>query len=175
MVKLKVKKQKENRFKLWFMVLPFTFCLLPCLCYSQPVSSSELINNAEQYDGKTVVYAGEVIGEVMARGKFAWVNLSDGKNSIGIWAERELLKELVYRGGYKVRGDWLEVTGIFHRACLYHGGDLDIHAQALTRISSGRAPAEFMSTSKRNFALALSGILFLVFILTQVILRHKNA
>ena len=37
-------------------------------CYAQTPTSLELINNAKQYDGKTINYRGEVIGEVMVRG-----------------------------------------------------------------------------------------------------------
>ncbi|MDP2927900.1 MAG: DNA-binding protein, partial [Candidatus Omnitrophota bacterium] len=53
--------------------------------FSQSLSSSELINNAKEYDGKLIVYSGEVIGDVMLRGEFAWVNINDGQNALGAW------------------------------------------------------------------------------------------
>lgn len=101
------------------------FC---AICYAPPLSSTELINNAKEYDGKSVVYTGEVIGDVMVRGDFVWVNLNDGENAIGIWLDKETAKEIQFTGSYRAKGDRLEVTGVFHRACIQHGGDLDIHA-----------------------------------------------
>lgn len=129
------------------------------LAYAQPVSSAELINNAKLYDGKTVAYEGEVIGDVMVRGDYAWINLNDGVNAIGIWVPKSLIKDILYEGSYKSKGDWLEVTGTFQRACLLHGGDLDIHAQAVRKMSSGRALAERLNISKRNQLLIVTGIL----------------
>jgi hypothetical protein len=153
---------------LWFIVCGFIFLLVNNCC-AQPISSTELINNAKLYDEKTVAYAGEVIGDVMARGEFSWVNLNDGQNAIGIWMLERLSKEIFYSGSYKARGDIIEVVGVFHRACPEHGGDLDIHAQGLRKISPGRELAEKLNTSKKNFALVLLGILCLVLILRRLI------
>lgn len=136
-------------------------------CFAQPISSTELINNAKQYDGKIVVYEGEAIGDVMMRGDFAWVNLNDGKGAIGIWMTKDLAKNIQYTGSYKTRGDWIEVTGVFQRACMQHGGDLDIHAQMIRKINSGRVLTEHLNLSKRNLALTLLGVLCLVLILRQ--------
>ena len=101
MAKSKVKSQKSKlqfkmqNFTFFLALLPFYFLLLPC-CYSQPLSSTELINNAKSYDGKTVVYEGEVIGDIMVRGAFAWINVNDGKNAIGIWLEKDLSKDIFF-------------------------------------------------------------------------------
>jgi len=133
---------------------------------AQEISSKELIKNAKLYDGKTVVYKGEVIGDVMVRGGFAWVNAYDGINAIGIWVPLAFTREIVYTGSYKAKGDIIEVTGIFNRACPEHGGDLDIHAQALRKLASGRVVRETLNPSKVKQALILLGVLFLVWILT---------
>lgn len=145
------------------------------LAYAQPVSSSELIKNAGQHDNKSVVYAGEVIGDVMARGGFAWINLNDGNSAIGVWVDKTLSCDIQYTGGYKVKGDWVEVAGIFHRACVEHGGDLDIHAQSLRKVIPGRVLKERLNLEKRNFALILLGILCLILIskLFKVRLKQK--
>jgi hypothetical protein len=135
------------------------------LVYAQPLSSAELINNARQHDGKVVMYAGEVIGEVMLRGQNAWVNIKDGINAIGIWMDKELASEILNTGSYRAKGDWVVVTGIFNRSCPLHGGDLDIHAQELHRTIAGRATIEDLNTNKRNLALVLLGLLCLVLIL----------
>ena len=153
------------------IILVSGFWFLVTLGFAQPISSTELINNARQYDGKLVVYEGEVIGDVMVRGEYAWLNVNDGQNAIGIWLNKALTKEIIYTGSYRARGDWLEISGIFHQACLEHGGDLDIHAQAMRKVSAGREIPERLNFSKRNLALVLLGILGIVWILRQLKLR----
>ena len=152
-------------------LLSTLYSLLSTLCYAQPISSTELINNAKQYDGKTIVYEGEVIGDIMLRADYAWINVNDGQSAIGVWLDKSLTKEILYTGSYKSKGDWLEITGIFHRACLEHGGDLDIHAQAIRKIRPGRQILERLNLSKRNLVFVLLGVLCLVWILQQ--LKHK--
>ncbi|MGE5197053.1 MAG: DNA-binding protein [Deltaproteobacteria bacterium] len=153
-----------------FLILGFNFAVFALrftLVFAQPVSSSELINNARVYDGKNVVYEGEAVGEIMERAEFAWINLNDGENAIGIWAPKSLFKEITYTGSYESKGDWVEITGIFHRACIEHGGDLDIHAQALRKTGSGKTLRERINIGKRNMVFVLAGVLCLVWILKQ--------
>ena len=160
---------------LWVMGLA-AFLFLTCssslitynYCYAQTLSSTELTSRAAQYDLKVVTYAGEVVGDVMVRGAFAWVNLNDGTNAIGIWVDKNLLKDIEYAASYKAKGDWLEVTGIFHRACPQHGGDLDIHAQTISKIRSGNKVVEEIDKNKRNAAFILLGTACLLLILRQL-------
>jgi len=133
---------------------------------AENVSSVQLIGNTKEYDGKQVTYRGEAIGEVMKRGDFAWVNLHDGVNAIGVWVHFSLTKAIIYTGSYKVKGDIIEVSGIFNRACPEHGGDLDIHAKTLRKIEPGRRVEESVNPAKKNLALILSGVLLIVWILT---------
>lgn len=128
-------------------------------CYADSISSSGLIKNARQYDGQAVVYEGEVIGEVMPRGEFAWVNINDGDNAIGVWAKQELIKDIVYAGSFKYAGDWVAVEGIFHNACAEHGGDLDIHGEKITKIRSGEPLIHLVPEYKKNLAIYLLGAL----------------
>lgn len=136
------------------------------LLFAQSISSSELINNAKQYDGKTVTYSGEVIGDVMLRGNFAWVNINDGNNALGVWMSAGLAKEINFTGNYKSLGDSLEITGVFHRSCLEHGADLDIHAQSLRKLASGRMVNQRLNSDKRNLSFVLLGALLIIWILT---------
>jgi hypothetical protein len=136
------------------------------LALAQGIPGDELINNAKLYNGKIVSYKGEAIGEVMRRGDYAWVNIREGNTVLGIWLPFALAKEIAYAGSYNVRGDIVEVTGVFNRACPEHGGDLDIHAQALRKIVSGKQVKEKLNPAKANQALILLGVLFLVWILT---------
>lgn len=151
-----------KKFTFIFAMLFFSFDLV----LAQGISSSDLINNAKLYDSKTVNYKGEVIGDVMKRGDFAWVNVNDGISAIGIWVPLVFTKEIIYTGSYRARGDIVEVAGVFNRACPEHGGDLDIHAQALRKTDSGRPVMEKINTAKVNQVLILLGVLILVWILT---------
>ena len=137
------------------------------VCYAQPISSTKLINEAREYDGKSVVYEGEVVGDVMARGDFVWANLNDGENAVGVWLSKELAGQIQFAGSYHAEGDRVEITGIFNRACIQHGGDMDIHAQDIRKISPGRPVREELNTGKRNFTFILFGVLCLVLIFVR--------
>jgi len=139
--------------------------------FCQSLSSSELIGNAKEHDGKPVTFTGEAIGDIMLRGEFAWVNINDGDNALGIWMSAALAKEINFTGSYKTRGDKVEVTGIFHRACSEHGGDLDIHAQSLRKLGDGRIVNQKLNLDKRNLSISLFGALILIWILS--LFRHR--
>ncbi|MDD5775078.1 MAG: DNA-binding protein, partial [Candidatus Omnitrophica bacterium] len=49
------------------------------VCAAQTVSSEELIARPKDFDGTAVVFRGEVIGDIMIRGGYAWINVHDGK------------------------------------------------------------------------------------------------
>lgn len=161
-------QRTENREQTFiFCLLASVFCLLTSVCFAQSISSSELINNAKQYDGKLVVYTGEVIGDVMLRGEFAWVNINDGDNALGVWMDASPAREIKFTGNYKSRGDSLEISGIFHRICLEHGGDMDIHAKSLRKIASGRMVDAKLNLDKRNLSIVLLGALLIIWILNS--------
>ena len=138
------------------------FGLIAHIAYAQPISSTELINNAKQYDGKVIDYRGEVIGDIMIRGQYAWVNINDGQNAIGIWATKVLIKNIIYKGSYGFKGDVVEIMGIFHRSCSEHGGDLDIHAQTICKATSGRQIFESLDFNKIKIAFILLEIALLL-------------
>jgi hypothetical protein len=138
------------------------------VCYAQQISSTELINNAREYDGNSVVYVGEAVGDVMVRGDFAWVNINDGENAIGVWLNKELAGEIKFTGSYHAKGDRLEITGVFQRNCIQHGGDMDIHAQSIRKINQGRVVGEELDTSKRNYVFILLAVLCLTFVFVRL-------
>jgi len=131
-------------------------------CFAQVSTSSDLINNAKQYDGKTVSYKGEVIGDVMIRGDYAWLHVNDGFIAIGIWAPKTLIGDIRYAGDYHIKGDIVEVSGTFHRSCLGHGGDLDIHVSEIKKVISGSSVIQPISR-KKVYIGAYSIILVLLF------------
>jgi hypothetical protein len=129
------------------------------------VSSADLISEPERYDGKTVLYTGEVVGDVMLRGTHAWVNVHDGVNAVGVWVPREFSAGISVRGGYKFRGDIVAVSGRFFRACGNHGGDMDIHADSLVVVSPGQARDVPAGRAKKQWAFRLLGAVGVLWIL----------
>jgi hypothetical protein len=113
--------------------------MIPAVAFASAVkvSSTDLIENALALDGQTVVYTGEAIGDLMPRGDHAWVNLSDGSNAIGVWIDADMLRTVSTMGRYGQVGDILQVTGVFHRACQEHGGDMDLHAEQIVVLQKG--------------------------------------
>ncbi len=155
------------------LIILVFYCLVAVtqsFAFAQAVSSNDLINQPEQYDGKIISFAGEVIGDIMVRQGFAWVNVNDKNNALGVWVKKELLKEIVYSGGYKNIGDWIEITGVFNRACPEHGGDMDIHANTLKKIKNGVSVPYIDDLNKRRLSLTLLGIiggLWILMLLTK--------
>ena len=80
-----MKKLAMITLALW-LLLPFG-----ALAEAREVTSTDLIENALALDGQTVTYTGEVVGDIMKRGDHTWLNLSDGSNAMGVWAETAAL------------------------------------------------------------------------------------
>jgi hypothetical protein len=137
----------------------FLCCLWVFLLLSQTlcagIESTELIEKGLEYDGKTVEYTGEVVGDLMARKNHAWINVNDGSNAMGIWSERALIPPIKYFGSYGNRGDTVLVRGVFHRSCPMHGGDMDIHASEITIVATGEPASHGTSVSAVVSAAAL--------------------
>lgn len=151
--------------------LIFIFSLFPVFlswAFCQPVTSTELIKNPKTHNNKIISYEGEVIGDIMKRGKFSWVNIKDADNAIGCWVPNDLMQAIVYTGNYKSKGDLVEVTGLFRNSCLEHGGDLDIHVESLRKLTQGRLISEHLNPGKRNLIFVLLGVLCLVLILMKL-------
>ena len=140
------------------LLLSVAYCLSSVSYAQTTVTSTELIERAKELNGKEVSYQGEAIGEAMARGEHFWINLNDGENAVGVWAPHNFLSLISFTGSYKAKGDWLEVKGIFNRACAMHGGDLDIHAVTLIKMSEGRAVPEPLTQGKHTLVIILLGV-----------------
>lgn len=134
---------------IFYCILVFLLCFQVSACYAQQVSSTDLIEKANEYNNRIIEYKGEVIGDVMVRGDFAWVNLNDGAYAIGVWGKKDLITSIVKnKGGYKAKGDILLVKGVFHKACPHHGGDLDIHIEKAEKLTNGFLIPHRVGTAK---------------------------
>lgn len=135
------------------------------------VSSNDLIEHPEQWDRKEVTYRGEVIGDVMRRGRLAVLNVNDGTYAMGVWVPVQVADEVTFAGRYGVKGDRVEVRGIYYRACPEHGGDPDIHADRLTVVGPGqRIPDPF----HRREAVAAAALLVVALFLAVWERRRRS-
>lgn len=134
--------------------------------------SGALVEAPKEWDGKTLSFTGEAIGEGMIRGDHAWIHLNDdayylknveegaelgGYNSgMPIWLPTGEAEKITSFGDYKHEGDVVSVEGVFNAACGEHGGDMDIHATRLEIVAKGRHAADPVKPAKLLFAVGLA-------------------
>ncbi len=147
---------------------------LPTACLFGQAGSVELIERAKELDGREVEFAGEAIGESMRRGEHVWLNLLDAGGAIGIWASRADLPAIRYFGSAAARGDTLRVRGTFHRSCLEHGGDLDIHAAEIEVVARGELKPETLHPGRMALAAGLLLAAMAVFFLWRRRLKSRE-
>ena len=140
--------------KALLVILTLLLLLVPAaaLAEGESVNSNDLIDRAKDYDNQTIVYEGEVLGDILYRGDYAWLAVFDGSNTIGVYVTKTQADSISLVGGYGMRGDTVRISGVFHRACAEHGGDLDIHADTVTILEAGAPVA--MPISRVVVALA---------------------
>ena len=154
--------------KALLILIALLLLAIPTVAFAENggVDSNDLIDRAKDYDGTTVVYEGEVLGDILYRGDFAWLAVSDGNNTIGVYVTAEQAKQVSVVGGYGKQGDTIRVEGVFHRACAEHGGDLDIHANTVAVLRVGESVQMPLSRLVTILAIALplpaAALLFLV-------------
>lgn len=104
---------------------------------SHRVPVMDLVSRPQDFDGREVTIEGEAIGDIFRARDGFWVNLLDGTVAIGVWIPPEHRPEIRTLGKYGVRGDQVEVTGIFRHRCPEHLGDTDIHARDVSVLARG--------------------------------------
>ena len=136
---------------------------------------STLINNPTKYNGKIVKFRGEVIGEPLGRGNNRWINVLDNEgNAIGVWLSEDFINNINYYGKYNIRGDMVEVTGIYHSICNEHGGDTDIHANTFTILEEGHLTKEVIKTDKIYIVSLELVCLFIAIVTFKVSKNHES-
>jgi hypothetical protein len=121
------------------------------------VTINDLIEESFTYDGQTVTLEAEAIGEALQRGDFTWINVNDGTNAIGIWIPSIEAEKIQLYGNYATVGDTISLTGVFHRSCTEHGGDVDIHTNLVIILIPGTIVNHPLSIPKLIWASSLSG------------------
>ena len=152
------------------------------------VTVTELLEDWEEYDGREVILRGEAVGDVMARGEYAWITVNDdtysrqalheegaldGQNrGIGVWLPTGEAEKIGRLGRYGSVGDFVEVRGIFRADDEQHGGDFDIKGQSLTILEEGR-PVDTSPDGWKYFAL-VAALLFLLVSLAPILKRRAR-
>jgi len=119
------------------------------------VTSVELVEQPERWDGKRVSFTGEAVGSAMRRGELTWLHLNDdayglatgsrpvfleGYNSgHAVTVPSALAQRIEHFGSYSQRGDLVRIEGVFRSAAPEHGGDMLIEADALVVERAGEA------------------------------------
>jgi hypothetical protein len=124
------------------------------------------------YDGLTVTYTGEVVGQVLQRDDHAWVQLNDdayanvlgplgshgvaaGANSgIGVRIPLAAAKAIRNVGANERQGDRIEVRGVFWRSYPGDGGGTVIRAEQVEIVEEG-GPRSALTYPGRRFAALL--------------------
>jgi hypothetical protein len=152
------------------------------------VTTNDLFENWEEYDGEEVILTGEAVGDVMDRGDYAWITVNDdyysrealhetgtlvGQNSgIGVWLPSEEAEKITRLGRFGSMGDLVEVRGIFYADDVDHGGDFDIQASSLTVLEPGR-DIDTSPDSWKYFVMA-AALMFLLLSITPRLKRRAR-
>lgn len=157
-------------FMVYGAILSFAY---PIEAQTPVLSAQELIEEAKSYDGKIVVYEGEVIGDKMIRAGYAWINVRDQSGAIGIFCPQELVHQIEHQGSYRYSGDVISVEGVFHRFCPQHGGDIDIHAHKISIIRRGEQRLHPLESGKVKAGIILAAIACGLAIIYLIVARFR--
>lgn len=160
---------KRRQPRLGVIIIVMSISLLAAIC---PAAASEgaagayghasipdLIEKASTFEGKRIEVDGEVIGDKLRRADGVWVTLLADGAAIGVFLSTGDALNIATLGSYARVGDLIRVQGVFHRACAQHGGDLDLHAEKVTKLAGGRTTPHAVAPGRIfwSVALCLSG------------------
>ena len=135
-------------FRLLLLPIVLAICCMPVLASEKTVSSNDLITHHSTYENQSVVYEGEVIGDIMQRGDNCWINVLNEGMTVGIWMPSKEADKIRITGNYEHQGDMVKIVGRFTNTCGEHGGDFDIHADSITVIKPGYRTHEVIDYPK---------------------------
>lgn len=106
--------------------------------YERKITLEDVLTRPEEFDNKTVIIEGEVIGEPLGiRQSGVWLNLSAGGYNLGVFLQnKEILEKIKYWGSYKEKGDYVKIEGVFNKDCKQHQ-ERDFHLSNLEIVERG--------------------------------------
>jgi hypothetical protein len=153
-------------FKIVLAVFFILFSFTRIALADEKLTFNELVENGKAFDKKQVKISGEAIGEALQRGSYTWINISDGTLPMGIWMRSEDADKVKVFGDYHNKGDVIEITGTFNRACSEHGGDMDIHANSVAILLEGKKIAHPLEHRRFNISIGLTVLTLILGALT---------
>ena len=123
------------------------------------INNAALIREAGKLNNKTVIIAGEVIGDVMRRGDFSWFNINDESDMIGIKAPAQMAAKITDAGAFEYVGDIVEIKGVFVRTDRKTGGELYVDAGDIKILKPGYKIFHVVEPLKIKTTLTLSLIM----------------
>ncbi len=154
------------------------------------VSSNNLFDCPQTYDGRDVIYRGEVVGALLARDAGVWTQLNDdvyaellgplpahrdyrgGNAGVGVLLPHASADRVAFVGGPQTRGDVLEVQGTFHRVDPT-GEVAVIHADAAQLVADGE-PFPDPPLRDRRWAAWLAVIVALALVVTERVVASRR-
>lgn len=151
------------------------------------VTSTAVLACPSAYDGRTIVYVGEVVGDMMRRDGGAWVLVNDdayalevgplplhsarrGTNQgLSVWLPDTMLDRIGALGRPGQRGDVVAVTGLVRRVDQAAGGALTLRAEQVELL----APAVRREDPLEPRQLALALGLVVVAAVLEVLRRRS--
>ncbi|MDX1509819.1 MAG: hypothetical protein R3249_00585 [Nitriliruptorales bacterium] len=145
------------------------------------VSSTAVVECPDLFDQQSVVYVGEVVGDILRRDGGAWVLVNDddyalevgpagssaelrGANSgLSVWLPGDMADELGRPGGPGWRGDVIQLSGIIHRVDELDGGGLTLRASTMHVVAPAAAADTPVNRAQLALALGLVAIVATMF------------
>lgn len=129
---------------------------------------SQLIENPSVYNGKFLTVQGQAVGSVMRRGNYAWVNMTDGSQTLGFWMPYSIAKEIKFTTSYNFKGDILTVEGTFVAMSLKHDGDMEFDVAKMVKIVPGGKIHHQINMEKVVILILLSSIALAIWIIKRI-------
>lgn len=149
------------------------------------VSSTAVVECPDIFDGQSVIYVGEVVGDILRRDGGAWVLVNDddyalkvgpagasgelrGLNSgLSVWLPDPLADELSSPGGPGWRGDVIQVAGTIRRVDPDDGGGLTLRATTMEVVAVAMEVDRPLDAAQLALALGLVAIVAALFVLER--------
>ena len=154
------------------------------------VSSNNLFDCPETYDGREIVYRGEVVGALLERDAGVWTQLNDdvyaelqgplpahrdyrgGNAGVGVLLPHRAVDLISFVGGPQTRGDVLEVRGTFHR--VDQTGEVAVIRADDAQLKADGEPFRDPPLADRRWAALFSVIVAVALVVTERVVAARR-
>lgn len=155
------------------------------------VTSNELYDCPQTWDGRSVRYTGEVVGALLQRGEHTWTQLNDdvyadagaplpthrdfrgGNAGVGVRMPTGMAEQVEWIGGPGRHGDVLEVVGTFHRVHEDSGEVAVIVVEDSRMVAAGRE-LDLPDSPARKWVASLAALVALGVVVVERRVRDRR-